>query len=377
MNSRVAIVIGQLGYGGAERQVSILAKGLNAAGWPVTVICLSEMLEPFGAELEQAGVRLRRIRRRGHYEPGRVLRLAGLLREEKVTLIHSQREAANIYSYLARPLAGRPGFIPSVRTRSVKMGLLESSLLRRSLKAGDCVHANCHAAALTFAERYRIDQARFRVIYNGVVPFAETDEQARNSARAAFRIPDDRLVVATLSKDSPDKNVPAFLRLVRALSSRFPNLAALVAGRGLDESYAAREMQTTAGGPEISFLGPLKDVRPLFAAADIFVLTSIREGLPNVIMEAMVSGLPVAAYRVGGVEELIEDGRSGRLVPCGDEKALFTAVCDLLQDTGRSQSMGRMGRHRMLEHFSAEKTVAETAALYQEVLGKRPVDGKF
>ena len=107
------------------------------------------------------------------------------------------------------------------------------------------------------------------------------------------------------------------------------------------------------------------------------MLTSIREGLPNVIMEAMVAGLPVAAYRVGGVEELIEDGRSGRLVPCGDEKALFTAVCDLLQDTGRSQSMGRTGRRRMLEHFSAEKTVAETAALYQEVLGKRPVDGKF
>ena len=107
MNSRVAIVIGQLGYGGAERQVSILAKGLEATGWPVTVICLSEMLEPFGAELEEAGVRLRRIPRSGHYELRRVFKLAGLLKEEKVELIHSHLEAANIYSYLARPLAAR------------------------------------------------------------------------------------------------------------------------------------------------------------------------------------------------------------------------------------------------------------------------------
>ena len=370
MNSRAAIVIGQLSYGGAERQVSLLAKGLHAAGRPVTVICLSEMLEPFGAELEQAGVRLRWIPRRGHYEPGRVLRLAGLLREEKVKLIHSHLEVANIYSYLARPLAGRPGFIPSVRTRPVKMRLFESALVGRSLKAGDCIHANCQAAARTFAERYRIDPARFRVIHNGVAPLPETDEQARNSARREFHIPQDRLVVATLSKDSPDKNVPAFLRLVRSLSSRFNNLAALVAGQGLDDSYAARERQATAGGAEISFLGPLNDVRPLFAAADIFVLTSIREGLPNVIMEAMVSGLPVVTYAAGGAGELIEDQDSGSLVPCGDEEALFTAAHDLLKHSDRARSMGRAGRRRMLEHFSVEKMVSRTAAMYEEVCGR-------
>ena len=370
MNSRVAIVIGQLSYGGAERQASLLAKGLHEAGRPVTVICLSEMLEPFGAELEQAGVRLRWIPRRGHYEPGRVLRLAGLLREEKVKLIHSHLEVANIYSYLARPLAGRPGFIPSVRTRPVKMRLFESALVGRSLKAADCIHANCQAAARTFAERYRIDPARFRVIHNGAAPFPETDEQARNSARRDFRIPQDRLVVATLSKDSPDKNVPAFLRLVRSLSSRFNNLVALVAGQGLDDSYAARERQATAGGAKISFLGLLNDVRPLFAAADIFVLTSIREGLPNVIMEAMVSGLPVVTYAVGGVGELIEDQDSGILVPCGDEEALFNAAHDLLKHADRARSMGRAGRRRMLEHFSVEKMVSRTTALYEEVRGR-------
>ena len=370
MNSRVAIVIGQLSYGGAERQVSLLARGLDSAGWPVTVICLSEMLDPFGEQLEQAGVRLRWIPRSGHYEPGRILRLAGLLREKKVELIHSYLEVANIYSYLARPLAGRPRFIPSVRIRSIKMGLFESALVGRSLKAGDCIHANCQAAARTFAEHYRIDTARFRVIHNGTTAFPETDEQARTSARRDFHIPQDRLVVATLSKDLPRKNVSAFLRLVRSLSSRFKNLVALVAGQGLDDSYAARERQNTIGGAEISFLGPLKDVRPLLAAADIFVLTSIREGLPNVIMEAMVSGLPVVSYAVDGVGELIEDGVSGRLVPYGDEEALFEAACDLLNDNGRARALGRAARRRMLEHFSLEKMVAETAALYEEILGK-------
>ncbi|MBN2290498.1 MAG: glycosyltransferase [Candidatus Glassbacteria bacterium] len=371
MSFRVAIVIGQLSYGGAERQVSLLARGLVAAGWPATVICLSGDLEPFGVELEQAGVPLRLVPRSRHYEPGRVLRLASLLRAEKVELIHSHLESANIYSYLARPLAGRPAFIPSVRTRSLKTGLFEGALIGRSLKAGDYIHANCLAAARTFAERYRIALTRFRVIHNGVNPFPETGREAKKAARQELGIPQGRLVVANLSKDSPDKNIPAFLRLVRSLSSRLGNLTALVAGQGLDSSYAGREKVAAAGGPEILFLGPLRDVRPVFAAADLFVLTSIREGLPNVIMEAMVSGLPVVSYAVGGVGELVEDGVSGRLVPYGDEEGLFEAALGLLQDSALAQTLGAAGRRRMLEHFSMEKTVSGATEMYLEVHRKR------
>jgi glycosyltransferase involved in cell wall biosynthesis len=371
MTFKVAIVVGQLGYGGAERQVSILAKGLAESGWPVTVVCLSGILEPFGEELERAGVGLRWIPRSRNYELSRVWRLAGILREEKVELIHSHLEVANIYSYLARPFAGRPAFIPSVLTLPVNMGPFKSLMIGRSLKAGDCVHANCHAAALTFSERYGIDQSHFRLIYNGVNPLPEISPEARLAARESLSIPQDKIVVATLSKDAPDKNIPAFLRLVRSLYSRFPNLSVLVAGQGLDESYAKRDNLNKAGCPKISFLGPVRDVRTVFAAADLFVFTSIREGLPNVIMEAMVSGLPVVSYAAGGVGELVEDGVNGKLVPCGDEGELFEASCSVLKDSEYARALGKAGRRKMLEDFSDEKMIAGTADLYREVRRKR------
>ncbi|MEA2062482.1 MAG: glycosyltransferase, partial [Gemmatimonadota bacterium] len=147
----VAIVIGQLGYGGAERQVSILARELAGNRWPVTVICLSEVIEPFGADLVQAGVTVLKIPRSGNYETGRVLRLAGLLRKQRPGLIHSFLGVANIYSYLARTLAGSSRFIPTARTLPVEQTFIAGLLTGRSLKAGAMVHANSRAAARLFA----------------------------------------------------------------------------------------------------------------------------------------------------------------------------------------------------------------------------------
>lgn len=370
MKGKIALIIGQLGFGGAERQVSLIARGLAGAGWPVSVICLSEIVEPFGAEIGKAGIRLHWIKRRGRYDPMRLFKLARLLRENRIELVHSHLETANIYSYLALALAGRPKFIPTALSMPIDQGPVRDRLLARALALGDAIHVNSHAAIEAYSERYRVSESKFRVVHNGALPVPARTENARQAARRMFNIPRNALVVGTLSKDSPDKNLPAFFRLAAALKARHGELRAVAAGLGLDRSCALSIPEACAMSEDIVLLGPREDVETVFAAMDIFVLTSLREGLPNVVMEAMASGLPVVAFDTGGVSELIEQGVSGIVLPCADEQALLREVGGLLADPERCRKMGEAARARMFSQFSVEKMIERTAAVYREVLGR-------
>ena len=370
MKGRVALVIGQLGFGGAERQVSLMAQGLAGAGWPVSVICLSELVEPFGAEIEQAGISLYRIKRRGRYDPERLLKLARLLRENRIELIHSHLETASIYSYLALALAGRPKFIPAVLSMPSDQVPVREWLLARALEAGDAIHVNSHAAIGAYSKRYRVSESKFRILHNGAFPLPAITEKTRQAAREKFGIPQSALVVGTMSKDAPDKNLPAFFRLVGALRAGHEKLVAIAAGLGLDQSCAGNVTETGTVGKDIILLGPRKDVEEIFSAMDVFVLTSLREGLPNVVMEAMASGLPVVAFDTGGVSELIEHQVSGVVLASGDEQGLLQEVDSLLEDPERRCQMGQAARDRMFTRFSVEKMIESSAALYEEVLRK-------
>ena len=370
MNARIALVIGQLGYGGAERQVSLLARGLADAGWPVTVFCLSEQLEPFGAELIEAGVPLRPLQRKGHYDLGRAFKLASLIREEKIELIHSHLEIADIYSYLALARAGRPRFVPTVLSMPVRENPLRHFFSQRALAAGELIHANCLAAASAYAKHYSIDESKFRTVYNGVLPLPARTSSSYHESRLSLNIPRSSLVVGTISKDAPDKNLPAFFRLIAALLPHVKELKAVVAGSGLAEAYASRVKEAWNVRQVTLFLGEQKNIQTLLAALDLFVLTSIREGLPNVVLEAMATGLPVVAYDTGGVSELLADGRSGVVVPCGAEESLFRAVSSLLADPDRRNLMGEAAHRRVFEQFNLEKMIEGTIELYKEVLMK-------
>ena len=374
MSGKAALVIGQLGYGGAERQVAILARGIKQSGWQVKVICMSEDTEPFGRVIEQAGVELIRLSYGGHYDISRLLQLSGIFRREKFDIVHSHLEEPNIYAYLALKLAGvrGTGFIPSALSLPVKRSRLKNYLLSQSFRNADAIHVNSRAGLVSYADYYKVPCEKFRVIYNGAKELPEIDDTLRVESRNTFSINRDELVVGTLSKDAPDKNVPAFSRLVHKLASRMTGVRGMVAGLGLNGEYVHRDTEAMAIAPYCRWLGPVDDVVPVLAAMDVFVLTSLREGLPNVVMEAMIMGLPVVVYAAGGAGELVEDGVSGVVVPPGDEEKLFTAALSLLNDPERKRAMGEAARIRMKAKFSEAETVRSTLECYEEVLKKNP-----
>jgi glycosyltransferase involved in cell wall biosynthesis len=371
MSRRIALVIGQLGHGGAEKQLSMLARGLIEAGEDTRVICLSQVTEPFGPRLERAGVPLMVIPRRGSYEPWRALRLAACLRRERIDLVHSFLESASIYSYLASFYYHKALLIPAMRTLPTRESITKRALLRRALRSASLVTVNSGAGATAYAERYRVDPGKFALISNGVEPVPEVSDEERGQARKKLGLSSGRPVIGTVGKDDPDKNIPAFLELVGALGQSLGGVCSVLAGRGLDERYAVRRGVSRLSTCESYFLGELDDMRQFYAALDLLVLPSLREGLPNSLLEAAAHGVPAVAFHTGGVPEVIENNRTGVVVPLGDERAMLAATGDLLADRERLRSMSEAAREKVYEKFGLEEMVSATRQVYDRAFTGR------
>ncbi len=375
MSERIGLVIGQLGRGGAERQLTLLAEGLARAGEKVEVFCLSELVEPYGPRLEAAGIKVRAIPRRGNYEPLRAARLAAALRESGITLLHSFLESATVYSYLASRFYRIPSLLPSLRSLPVKEPWLRHILLGRALRSSAVVMANSEAGAQAYQRKYLAGGSAIEVVHNGVEELPVVSEDERIEARCLFGLRESGPVVGTVGKDDPDKNVPAFLRLAAALGERHGPVCTVLAGRGLDESYAVRQGVVRQALCDSFFLGELDEMRPFYAALDLLVIPSLREGMPNAVLEAQARGVPVVAYDVGGMREVIEHGRGGMLAPAGDEAALLEVAAGLLADRQRLAGFGVQAREHTIETFGVERMVSSTRALYNRVPGGRNAVG--
>ena len=145
----------------------------------------------------------------------------------------------------------------------------------------------------------------------------------------------------------------------------------MIAGEGPLRSTIESRLAALGLDAQIRLLGHRPDVETVFAALDVFVLSSASEGLSNTILEAMASGRPVVATRVGGADEMVVDGVTGLLVAPHDPAALAAALARLVRDSRERCAMGAAGRARVESTFDLADAVRRYEALYQDVVGSR------
>lgn len=297
-----------------------------------------------------------------------LLALARHLAARRPAIVHTHTSKAGLLGALAARIAGTPrvvytaqghifareGAIPGVTDRPRLRGVFLA--MRRAAEAmSDRVVALTDAdleeqVALGLAPR-----GKYVVIPNGVDPEPFRNLPSKKEARARLGLPAEKPLVVAVGRLSPEKGADILLDAMRAL----PEASAVLVGDGPMRAELERRAP-----PGTAFLGLREDVPACLAAADAYVLPSRYEAQGMAVVEAMMAGLPVVAARVGGVPSLLEDGRTGLLVPPGDPAAMAAAIRRALGD----RAMGAAARARALERFTAEAMAARYLDLYAQLL---------
>lgn len=353
--------------GGAEQALVRLARLLPSVGWLPTVALLEHgPLEQALAEGGCATVVLQSGRTREvHRTVWTIGRLNRLARRLGVAAILSNMSRSHVYGGIAA-LTAR---VPAVWWQHWPPGRTPVDLVSARVPAREVAVVSEHCAA---AQR-RLTPRLEVVVISGGAPVASI--AARAGAGAALRGAESHHggpLVGVVARLHPSKGQDVFLAAVTLLSCSYPGLRAAVVGgalHGLEGTYEADlHAQARALGIDdrVRFVGHVDDPIPWLDALDVVVLPTYMEGLPLVLMEAMALGKPVVASAVGGVPELVEDGRSGLLVPPGDPDALATAIRQVIDDPALARRLGDEGRRRAAA-FSEERTAERMATLLNRV----------
>jgi sugar transferase (PEP-CTERM/EpsH1 system associated) len=371
---KVLHLITELDTGGAQKALARLLPRLDRSRFDPSVACLYNGDGPVADEIRALGIRVTDLGMTAKWRWDALWRLYRLLRRERPALLHTWMFHANIPGRVVGRLAGVPIILTS--RRNVNIGGGQRELLSR-LTSGmdDLVIAVCELARQAEIERAGVSPEKVVTVYNGLdaAEFAGVDQERAALVRQGLAIPRGTPVVAAVGRLHPQKDFPTLLRAMARVHEAVPGARLLVVGDGMlrgDLEAQARSLELSSS---VVFTGQRADVPELLNAVDLFALSSLWEGLPNVVLEAMAAGLPVVGTRVGGVPEVVVDGVTGILVPPRDPEALASGIAQLLSDSELSQRMGDAGRARVVEQYSVERMVRETEVLYEGLLAKKGV----
>jgi glycosyltransferase involved in cell wall biosynthesis len=362
---RIAHLIESDGPGGAEQVVVHLATSLQASGAQSVVFVPANGEGWLARQLEGSGVAVEYFDLNRPLSPACARQVAAALRRHDVQIAHSHEFSMAVYGAWASWLAGIPHVI------TMHGGRYYADRLRRRLALGLSVTLSERTIAVSsqLAGDLRRDliapASRISMIPNGV----RSSRTELPTLRAELRLrADDRLLVS-IGNLYPVKGHEYLLEAIARLNDRHAHLA--IAGRGLLAETLAARARDLGIGDRVHLLGLRSDVSAVLAAADIFVLPSLSEGLPLALLEAMFAGCPIVASDVGEIGRALDDGAAGLLVPPGDAPALAAALNSLLGHPAQARELGERAARRAAVEYDVTQMVRRYTAVYEEALTPR------
>jgi glycosyltransferase involved in cell wall biosynthesis len=354
---RAMMVVTDTRRGGAPRRCAAIARGMPQLGWRVKVVSLL----PKGAVLDELtadGLPTAELGLGSSWQlPRAIARLRRLVREWQPHVVQTSLWHANLLGRLALVDMA----LPVIGTfESMYGGHPWTRLLvdRATINLARSHVAVSQAVASTLCSRERV-RYPVEVIPFGVDVGAWDPPAERSALRAELGIPQEAQVAAWVGRFNPVKNLPVVMRAVGAC----PGWWLLIAGAGRPPGQLAQWVSAAGLKGRFLFAGELADVATVLHAADVFVLASRWEAMPLALIEAMASGLPVVAPRVGGIPEIVTHCHDGLLVPPNDEAALAAAI----SDAGRRPELGWNARDTVKKRFSRDAMLAAYDRLWRDV----------
>jgi glycosyltransferase involved in cell wall biosynthesis len=371
---KIVLFIPNLQQGGAERQILELATRLPARFDPV--LCVSQDVVHY-SEYLPPGLR-RHVLGGGRMGRKGLARLAEFLRQEQPDILHSYRDKANFWARLAALRVPVPIVLTGVRNRAIGLPYLATEwyLSRRT----DRVLTNSEGVRRELIRFARVKPSKIQIIHNFIDTerFRPPSPEERVAARARFGLADDDVALLVPGRVSLQKHQMGLARAMAMMKKRgrlAPNVRVLLAGRERDRFYSwlfPRWASWLGVDQNVVRLGTVKDMPTLYHAADVLVLPSLWEGLPNAVLEGQASALPAVVSHAANIDKIVLDGISGFEVPTFHARALASALERIL-DVGHQarQEMGRRGREHVVATFSPERVLRETIALYDSLIAEK------
>jgi glycosyltransferase involved in cell wall biosynthesis len=375
LQARILYVIGSLDVGGTEKQLYLLLKYIDRRKFSPFVVSLSEggyWVDP----IREMGIELKQLKNEKRYEMRRLFTLTNIIRKERPDIIHCYQPPGNRYGWLAGRLLGRQENTV-VSRRSFNYGgesldAFKKVADRFVYRGAGAVVCNSEALLGDLVGEYG-SGIKTVVIPNGIEPITLPEKPDIEATKLHLGIPVGKKVVGTVGRLVPVKNHRLFLDVAREVLKAVPDAMFVVIGDGPMENDLRDCAKHHNISDRVLFTGFRSDVMTLVSAFDLFLLTSRSdngkgEGFPNVVMEAMMCGVPCIVSDVGGTRELFKEDEAGYLVSPDDPETFVRRSVELLNCAERRHEMGLRGVSIVKERYLAPRMAIEFENLYVSIL---------
>jgi len=351
-----------LNFGGTEGQFVEVACGLDRTRWELDVACIRAE-GPLRTKLETAGIQAWSCGRGSFKSPrllGAIRALSSRLRARKVRIVHSFDFYSNVLGVPAARMAGVPVVIASQRDLGNLRPPLQQRLQRAMLSLATHVLVNSRAIADRLAGSRAARSGHLSVIHNGV-------DLSRFGPPPASVRREPGITVTVLANLRPEKGILQIVAAAAAVRQASPETRVDIWGEGPLRGEAEARIRSLGLSECVRLRGSTRTPEDVLRRSDIFVLPSLSEASSNVLLEAMATGLPVVATRIGGTPALVGD--AAVLVPPGDPAALASALLELARNPALATRLGAAARSRALAEFGMDRMLERVDTLYRGLLG--------
>ncbi len=353
--ARLVFLLEDLEYGGTQRQALELARRLDRSRFQVELWVLrkGDDLAPVAADY---GLPVVWLARSGWVGPQSLFNLWKRLWQNPPDLLMLLTVIPNIWGRLLGRLARAPVIVGNCRGGAAPWRQHERYLW----PLADHILCNSQILKDLLVTDYGVSRERLTVVHNGVdTDFFQPPAGGNQGGKT---------VLLSVARLVPDKDHDTLLTAFSRLAGRHPEAELWLVGNGPRRPVLEQNVSDLGLAGRVKFLPVTKDLRQIYQQAQVFVLSSVAEALPNVILEAMAAGLPVVATRVGGIPEAVAPGDTGFLVSPRDVDGLAATLEQLLDDPEAGRRLGRRGRERVLEDFSFEAMVRQHEEVWTRLL---------
>jgi glycosyltransferase involved in cell wall biosynthesis len=365
------------GIFGAERVILGLGKALDRERFDVTLLCMrraSGVSEPLIEKAREMELRVFTVDVRGKFDRAALAAIRRIFLTEKVSLFHSHDFKSDFYGRLASWGLG-------IKRVSTAHGSTRDSLSKRAYLFFNerIVYKTFDRIIAVSVELERQLQAkglsgnRVSLVQNGLDLDSLTQTFEPFPAAPPLDMRDGHILFSVIGRLYPDKGHRYFLEALARVRQKHPEVKALLVGDGPARPEIEEHVRRLGLEQAVCLLGVRSDMGHIYSYTDCLVISSLREGLPYVLLEAMAMGVPVLATRVGEIPNLIKDGENGLLVPPGDVEALAAGMERYLEAGDRRVLWAERGKELVRRNYSVEAMASKVGSIYAALLAQKKI----